>query len=183
LLYDISYSQIIQKREHKQRTEFLFFPLGFRFVGKDVVTYQKYYLYTVTAEASIGFYPFKKINFGAGFKYDYTFVWTNFSNMKPYSGYGFFFGYYLPYYINASLLKKITFFAECSYNYTDYTIVNDVFFNIEKGHDNMIILPVGIKFEFVKNFNLDFSMQYMKLGSSETIAPHGGLSYCINFGK
>jgi len=175
-------AQYFTERNHPVGFEFGVYPMGsYASVKKEDFTED--YRITVRAEATCAYYPKPLHGLGFGIKADYTWVWSNFSKIKPYGGMGIYTRYYLPFFFKWAFFKRMTPFAEFSYNRVNYTVIDNEFVNLNRFNENYFIFPVGIKIHLFNNFNLDCAIQYMTLNQASMTAMHIGIIYNVTSDK
>lgn len=182
-IYKFSISQPLIKNEYKKRIEFSSFSRGYEHSGQDPDTWKKYYLYELRADYSAYIFPFERINAGIGLKFSQTLIFTNFSEIKPYKWIGLAARYYFPYRINKFFLKKMVFFVEANYNLTDFTLEEKELINYKNLKGKLLMVPIGIKLPFFRDFSFDIGIQYMNFGKTDYFIARSGLIYCLNTEK
>ena len=182
LFYSISvYSQLFCEKDFNRRIELSAFPKMFRSIFKDPITFHKDYLYAITAEQTVIAYPFKKINLGIGLRYTHIHYWSNYNKSEPMNDLGLTVKYFLPVSLNFKPFKRSSFYIEFTTSYTDYSIEDNILVNIEEKYNTLYIIPVGLKLQNYKRFNLDFSFVYLHLSGIGDFAGRVGITYNLNF--
>jgi hypothetical protein len=190
---NICSAQIFVDTEKQYKFEVGFEPGGGGIFGKDRITFDKFYAFTLELNSFLGYFPFKNTNLSFGLNSYYNFMKSDIiPSLPPVYGVGPYIKYIYPKTFKFKFFKKISFFSEVIYRRNNFVMNDEIpvyetdylTLSFPEKNTNLnyssILLNNGLIIDLGKNFNFNFYGHYMYFfEGSQKFFPRFSFSYML----